>query len=113
MIGFDRSRVLFSGNEGCKPDIVICATGYRSGLEALVGNLGVLNANGYPMYPMGEVDPAHRGLWFTGFKPIFTGNFDAAGIAARRIAKCIELTVNSAVSDATSPPILEQANAIR
>ncbi|MEP5623341.1 MAG: hypothetical protein ABJP82_12280, partial [Hyphomicrobiales bacterium] len=34
----------------------------------------------------GERDPGNPGLWFSGFKPIFTGYFDAAGIAADRIA---------------------------
>ena len=45
---------------------------------------------------MGEADFAHPGLWFTGFKPIFTGYFDAAGVAAKRIADRIELTIHSA-----------------
>ena len=48
--------------------------------------LGVLDPNGVPQHPMGERDPENPGLWFTGFKPIFTGYFDAAGIAANRIA---------------------------
>lgn len=111
--GFDRNRVLLSNNDRCTPDIVICATGYRSGLEALVGDLGVLNANGYPIYPMGETDPAHPGLWFTGFRPVFTGYFDAAGVAAKRIADHIELTVSSAAAYSTSLDELEQADAIR
>ena len=111
--GFDRNRVLFSDESDCIPDIVICATGYRSGLETLVGDLGVLNDNGYPYYSMGEADPANPGLWFTGFKPIFTGYFDAAGIAANRIADHIELTESSATAHVTSLNSLEQANAVR
>lgn len=35
---------------------------------------------------MGEKDPDMRGLWFTGFKPIFTGFFDAAERIADGIA---------------------------
>ena len=51
--GFDHNRVVLSGNDKCTPDIVICATGYRSGLETLAGDLGVLDANGYPILPDG------------------------------------------------------------
>lgn len=70
----------------CRPDVVIAATGYRSGLEPLLAHLDVLDENGRPLHPMGEHDPKRPGLWFTGFKPIYTGFFDAAGIAAERIA---------------------------
>lgn len=71
------------------PDVVIAATGYRSGLEPLVGGLGVLDDAGQPKCPMGEADHDNPGLWFTGYKVIFTGYFDAAGIAAERIASAI------------------------
>jgi len=90
--GFDRDRVLLTGGGSYAPDVVICATGYRTGLESLIGNLGVLDANGQPIRPMGETDPALPGLWFTGFKPLFTGYFDAARVAAKRIADGIDST---------------------
>lgn len=88
--GFDGDRVLLSGGDWFRPDVVICATGYRTGLEPLVGALGVLDANGQPSKPMGEADPANPGLWFTGFRAVFTGYFDAARVAADRIADAIE-----------------------
>lgn len=92
---FERDRVLFSGGGSYAPDAVICATGYRTGLESLVGHLGVLDTNGQPSHPMAEADSAFPGLWFTGFKPQFTGYFDAAGTAACRIADGIESTTGS------------------
>lgn len=88
-LGFDGDSVKLSDGLVVHPDVVICATGYRSGLESILGNLGVLDANGHPLYPMGEPDPHNPGLWFTGFRPIFTGFFDAAGIAAKRIASAV------------------------
>ncbi|WP_375552208.1 flavin-containing monooxygenase [Rhodophyticola porphyridii] len=81
--------VILADGSVCKPDVVIAATGYRTGLEPLLGHLGLLDDKGQPLRPMGERNPAHPGLWFTGFKPIFTGYFDAAGIAANRIAAAI------------------------
>jgi cation diffusion facilitator CzcD-associated flavoprotein CzcO len=50
-----------------RPDAVICATGYRCGLEALVGHLGVLDERGVPRECRGE--PAADGLRFLGFLP--------------------------------------------
>lgn len=84
--GFSGDAVALADGSVCHPDVVIAATGYRSGLEPLLGHLDVLDENGRPHHPMGERDPKRPGLWFTGFKPIYTGFFDAAGIAASRIA---------------------------
>ena len=89
VVRFDRGRVILAGGGECSPDVVIAATGYRSGLETLLGPLGVLDADGQPTHPMGEPDPANPGLWFAGFQPIFTGYFDAARIAADRITGAI------------------------
>lgn len=86
---FHGSQVIFEGGRSFEPDVVICATGYRSSLEPLVGHLGVLDARGSPLRPAGEPDPKHRGLWFTGYKPQFTGYFEAARIAAKRIGNGI------------------------
>lgn len=87
---FDGTAITLADGSVCCPDVVIAATGYRTGLEQLLGDLGVLDENGRPNCPMGDRDPEMPGLWFSGFKPIYTGFFDAAGIAAERIASGIE-----------------------
>ena len=84
--GFAEDGVRLADGSTCRPDVVIAATGYRSGLAPLVGRLDVLDDEGRPRHPMGEPDLRHSGLWFAGFRPTFTGYFDAAGIAAERIA---------------------------
>ncbi len=48
-----------------QPDAVICATGYRAGLDSLVGHLGVLDDCGVPRVSGDR--PAAPGLWFIGF----------------------------------------------
>lgn len=88
---FEGARVHLVDGSTCAPDIVIAATGYRSGLEPLLGHLDLLDENGRPRHPLGERDREYPGLWFTGFKPIYTGFFDAAGIAASRIAAGISV----------------------
>ncbi len=88
-VGFESDRVELADGRMLDPDVVIAATGYRSGLESMLGHLDVLNENGQPRHPMGEADPTHPGLWFTGFRPVFAGYFHAAGVAAERIADSI------------------------
>lgn len=98
---FDGARVVLADGTSREPDVVIAATGYRSGLEPLLGHLGALDDDGRPLRPMGEPDPDYPGLWFTGFKPIFTGFFDAAGIVAERIATAIAGDAHRAASQDT------------
>ncbi len=90
VLGFERESVILGNGDRWAPDVVICATGYRAGLEGLLDGLGVLGHHGQPHHPQGEADARHPGLWFSGFRPTFTGYFDAASIAARRIANGIE-----------------------
>ncbi|MFG1931055.1 flavin-containing monooxygenase [Mycobacterium sp. NPDC048908] len=49
-----------------EPEVLIAATGYRTGLEPLVGNLDVLDDSGAPRAMAPE--PAARGLWFIGYQ---------------------------------------------
>ena len=84
--GFVRDRIYMKDGKYFAPDVVICATGYRTGLDPLFARFGVLDDKGEPRRPTGEADAGNPGLWFTGFRSGFTGYFDAATIAARRIA---------------------------
>ncbi len=70
------------------PTAVICATGYRRGLEGLVGHLGVLRADGTPLCPGGAPEhPAAPGLYFAGMWGQFSGQIRLGPIHARRIAR--------------------------
>jgi len=68
------------------PDVVIAATGYKRGLEQLVGHLGVLDERGNPraLAPV----PAAEGLQFLGFlaRPSLIGYM---GKQSKRMAKQI------------------------
>ncbi|MES9944226.1 MAG: NAD(P)/FAD-dependent oxidoreductase [Candidatus Thiodiazotropha sp.] len=86
-LGFESDKVMVRDGGVIQPDIVICATGYRSGLESLFAEYGVLDKGGHPYCAMGECDSDHPGLWFTGYRAQLTGYFDAAISAAKRITE--------------------------
>lgn len=61
----DAAGVGLAGGARVEPDVVICATGYRRGLEPLVGELGVLGEGGIPRM-LGPLAAA-PGLRFMGY----------------------------------------------
>jgi putative flavoprotein involved in K+ transport len=89
LLGFDDAEVILAGHERIQPEAVIVATGYRRGLEPLVGDLGVLGANGKPLVNGGRSHPSAPGLYFTGYTNPISGMFRELKIDARRIAKAI------------------------
>jgi len=85
--GFDGADVLLADGSRIAPDAVIVATGFRPGLEALVGHLGVLGPRGLPTKTDGE--PVLPGLWFVGFVPTLGGQLREGSIAARKVAESV------------------------
>ena len=63
----DGAGVSLADGTRIEPEAVIAATGYRCGLEPVVGHLGVLNERGVPLVPSG--DEAAPGLRFVGYIP--------------------------------------------
>jgi hypothetical protein len=84
---FEGNAVLLSDGSRITPDAVIAATGYRRGLEPLVGHLGVLDPGGHPLVHGAETHPSAPGLYFIGFNNPLGGNLRELGIQARGIAK--------------------------
>ena len=84
---FDATGALLSDGSRVEADAVIAATGYRRGLEPLVGGLGVLGPAGRPIVHGSTTHPNAPGLYFIGFTNPITGNLRELGIQARRIAK--------------------------
>jgi putative flavoprotein involved in K+ transport len=89
VIGFDGDKVLLADGAAIAPDTVIAATGYRQGLESLVGPLGVLDRRGRPTVHGGRTHPHAPALYFTGFTNPLSGMFRELNIDARRIARSI------------------------
>ncbi|GIG20991.1 monooxygenase [Cellulomonas chitinilytica] len=84
---FEGSKVVLADGTRIEPDVVIAATGYRRGLEPLVGHLGVLDDRGVPRVHGARA--ARPGLYFTGYTNPISGMFRELRIDAVRIARAV------------------------
>ena len=85
----DGGDVVLSDGSRVQPSVIVVATGYRAGLEPLVGHLDVLNGRGLPLVH-GAVEPdGAAGLWFTGFTNPISGMLRELRIDAEKIAATV------------------------
>lgn len=89
VVGFDADDILLADGSRTQADVVIAATGYRRGLEPLVGHLGVLDDRGFPVIEGGKQHPDVPGLYFNGFRGRLSGQLRLMRIDARSIAKAV------------------------
>jgi putative flavoprotein involved in K+ transport len=68
---------------------VIAATGFRTGLEPMVGHLGVLDERGEPVVHGGDEHPGAPGLHFVGYDVVLGGLFRFIGIQAKELARAV------------------------
>jgi len=88
--GFDGPDVVLASGERLHPDAVIAATGYRTGLETLVGDLVDLDRWGRPACRDTGIDPRVPGLYFVGYALPLTGQLPEMACIARRVARHAE-----------------------
>jgi cation diffusion facilitator CzcD-associated flavoprotein CzcO len=88
----DASGVTLADGERVEPEVVVCATGYRRGLEPLVGHLGVLDERGMPRAVGAK--PAAPGLRFIGYVPR-PGGLGYMAKEGKRAAKAIDRELRS------------------
>jgi len=86
---FDGADVVLADGSRRTADAVIAATGYRHGLEELVGHLGVLQPNGRPVVHGAATTPQAPRLRFLGYTTPVSGALREIGIDARAIAAAI------------------------
>ncbi|MGZ4567783.1 MAG: hypothetical protein ACXVFZ_13410, partial [Blastococcus sp.] len=82
----DDAAVLADGSR-LRPDVVIAATGYTTGLAPMVGRFGVLDDHGRPLVCGRRAAPGAPGLRFVGLSNPLKGlllqiNLDARAAAA-------------------------------
>jgi cation diffusion facilitator CzcD-associated flavoprotein CzcO len=82
----DRTGARLAAGGRVEPEAIICATGYRRGLQRLVGHLDVLDERGIPR-ALGH-KPAADGLRFIGYTP-HPGQLGYIAREATRAAKAI------------------------
>jgi putative flavoprotein involved in K+ transport len=82
---FGPGRVELVDGSSVEPDAVVAATGYRPGLEALVGHLGVLDSEGFPLGHGDTPPPGAQGLFFIGFQYGLPGLFRENRVNSKKI----------------------------
>jgi putative flavoprotein involved in K+ transport len=87
---FEDGAALLSDGSCLDVDAVIAATGYRPGLEPLVGHLGVLDEHGVPLVHGANEHPGAPGLHFVGYEVLLGGAFRLAGIRAKQLARAVD-----------------------
>jgi putative flavoprotein involved in K+ transport len=87
--GFDGPDVLLADETRIQPDAVIAATGYRRGLEPLLGHLGVLDGDGKPLLSGANQNPSAPGLFFNGYRSGLSGQLRLMRPDARAIARAV------------------------
>jgi len=88
--GFDGADVLLADGSRIQPDAVIAGTGFRRGLEPLVGDLGLLEpTKGRPVVHGAKTHPNAPGVHFIGYTNPISGMFRELGIDAKRIARAV------------------------
>jgi hypothetical protein len=88
----DGDKVHLADGTDIGPEVVIAATGYRRGLEPLVGHLGLLDDAGLPVVHGASTHPGAPGLHFIGYTNPVSGMFREIAIEARRIAATVRRT---------------------
>ncbi|MGW0117564.1 flavin-containing monooxygenase [Streptomyces sp. NPDC003327] len=91
----DGAEVVLADGSRITPDAVIAATGYRRGLEPLLGHLGVLDGSGRPSVRGARCPREAPGLYFTGFTNPISGMLRELACDAEKIARRIARTAKS------------------
>jgi len=84
VVRFEPDTVVLADGRQLRPDVVMFATGYRRGLDHLLGDRGLLDEHGDPRQASGQ--QAAPGLSFVGFTVSATGALRQMAGDARRLA---------------------------
>ncbi|MEV0118724.1 NAD(P)/FAD-dependent oxidoreductase [Streptomyces sp. NPDC050844] len=93
---FEDGKIALADGTRIGPEVVIAATGYRRGLEPLVGDLGVLDERGAPVVQGSRTPRTAPGLYFTGFTNPISGMLRELALDAEKIAKAVTRTHGTA-----------------
>lgn len=86
---FDSTRVLYSNGSSEKIDIVVAATGFRTGLEKFLDVPGVIDDEGRPRFRSGG-PTSEPGLFFTGFDETVRGQLFEINQESKRLAVIVK-----------------------
>ena len=105
---FDDGAALLADGQRVDVDAVVAATGFRTGLEPVVGHLGVVDERGQPLVRDVEEPAGMRGLHFVGYEVTLGGTLRLVGIEAKRLVRIVvqardATRVTSATSSSLTP----------
>lgn len=86
---FTEKGVVFADGEEDEFDVVVAATGFRTGLRGLLELPGAVGDNGLPLFRSGRPTP-YAGLYFIGFDENVRGHLFEANRESRRLARSVE-----------------------
>ena len=86
---FDDGRAVLADGRSPEVDSIVAATGFRTGLERLVGHLGVVDDRGEPFVHGADEHARAVRLNFVGFQLTLGGAMRVAGIQARQLADAV------------------------
>lgn len=89
VVGFEGADVILADDSRIQPHVVVAATGYRRGLDALVGHLDILDEHGIPVVSRGRQHSSAPGLFFNGYEANLSGQLRLMRFGARSIAKAV------------------------
>ena len=84
---FEDGNPMLADGRVVEVDAVIAATGFRTGLEPLVGHLGVLDEAGVPLVHGADEHPSVPRLHFVGYLVTLGGTLRLIGKQAERLAQ--------------------------
>ncbi len=84
---FEEGRPVLADGRTVEVDAIVAATGFRTGLESLVGRLGVLDEKGVPLVHGGDEHPSAPGLHFVGYVVTLGGTLRLIGKQAEGLAR--------------------------
>jgi putative flavoprotein involved in K+ transport len=83
--GFTEKSVQLADGTSVRPDAIVAATGYATGLADLLDDPALLDDTGVPLVHGGA--PARPGLYFVGYDVTLGGMLRQVAIEARRVAR--------------------------
>jgi cation diffusion facilitator CzcD-associated flavoprotein CzcO len=89
IVSFDKTGVLYADGSRESVDVIIAATGFRTGLDKLLKVAGVIDDKGQPLFRSGRPTSA-PGLYFVGFDETVRGHLYEINRESRRLAVEVE-----------------------
>lgn len=86
--------VIYDDGQAEDFEVIVAATGFKTGLPDLVDVPGLLDERGYPRVPSGQPTSA-RGLYFMGYTESVRGHLYEANRDSRRLAKILQRELQS------------------